>query len=107
VENAGLVFVPTPALAECTTGDGARDAEVNRVLGVLSRAEGALVAPAENTARRAGALRFAAGSDDGIDALVAAEAWGDGKTPCVLLTSDADDMAVLLSEAAHVTVRCP
>jgi hypothetical protein len=54
VEHEGNICVPTPVLVECTTGDGARDAEVNRVLGVLDRAAAVLDAPDELTARRAG-----------------------------------------------------
>jgi hypothetical protein len=105
VEGFGTIVVPTPILVESTTGDAGRDAEVNRILSVLARATGAFRAPGEDTARRAGRLRFRARSDDGIDALVAAEAAGDGKTPCVLLTSDPDDLARLLREVRHVEVR--
>jgi hypothetical protein len=104
VEHDGKLCVPTPILVECTTGDGARDAEVNRVLGILARAASALEAPDERIARRAGKLRFAAGSDDGIDALVAAAAVGDG-SPAVLLTSDPDDLGRLLESEPHVHVR--
>ena len=75
--------MPTPVLVECMTGDGARDAEVNRVLGILDRSAAAIVPPDEATARRAGALRFAAGLDDGVDALVAAAAvWAMGGRAC-------------------------
>jgi hypothetical protein len=74
VTHGGDVVVPSPVLVECTTGQAARDAEVNRVLGVLNQFGNALRAPDEATARLAGALRFSARSDDGIDALVAAEA---------------------------------
>ncbi len=102
--HGGALVVPTPILAESTTGDGARDAEVNRVLGVLSRLGGALSAPDEATARRAGALRFRARSDDGIDALVAAAAVGDG-SPCVLLTTDPSDLGKLLVNSRNVSVR--
>lgn len=104
VEHAGVITIPTPVLVESTTGDGAHDAEVNRVLGVLQRAAGVLEAPNEATARRAGHLRFIARLDDGIDALVAAAAVGDG-TPCVLLTSDPDDLSKLLIGQLQVRVR--
>jgi hypothetical protein len=96
--------VPTPVLVESTTGDGARDAEVNRILGVLERAARVLQAPDESTARRAGRLRYLARSDDGIDALVAAAAVGDG-SPAVVLTSDPDDLERMLQRDRHVTVR--
>ena len=104
VNHEGTIHVPTPVLVECTTGDGARDAEVNRVLGILERAAGVLAAPGEETARRAGKLRFQAGSDDGIDALVAAAAVGDGSL-AVLLTSDPDDLERLLVREPQVHVR--
>jgi hypothetical protein len=104
VQHEGAICVPTPILVESTTGDGARDAEVNRVLAVLERAAAALDAPGEATARMAGKLQFSAKSDDGIDALVAAAAVGDG-TRTVLLTSDPEDLERLLTRAAHVHVR--
>jgi hypothetical protein len=104
VEHEGTIQVPTPILVESTTGDGARDAEVNRVLGVLKRVAAALQSPDEITARRAGRLRFLAGSDDGIDALVAAAAVADG-SPAVVLTSDADDLRRLLGPEPQVHVR--
>lgn len=98
------MIIPTPVLVESTTGDAGRDAEINRVLSVLRDAASALVAPDETTARRGGRLRYEAGTDDGIDALVAAAAVGDG-LPCVLLTSDPHDMQRLLVNDPHVTVR--
>jgi len=63
-----------------------------------------MAAPTEETARRAGRLRFLARSDDGIDALVAAEAVGDG-SPAVVLTSDPDDLRRLLVRDPQVHVR--
>jgi PIN domain-containing protein len=104
IEHDGAICVPTPVLVESTTGDGARDAEVNRILGVLERAARVLQAPDESTARRAGRLRYLARSDDGIDALVAAAAVGDG-SPAVVLTSDPDDLERMLQRDRHVTVR--
>ncbi len=104
VEHEGVVRVPTPVLVESTTGDGARDAEVNRILGVLERAGRVLESPDETTARRAGRLRYLARTDDGIDALVAAAAVGDG-SPAVLLTSDPDDLARLLDRAPQIHIR--
>lgn len=104
IEHDGAIAVPTPVLVECTTGDGARDAEVNRVLGVLERAAAVLQAPDEVVARRAGGMRFLAKSDDGIDALVAAAAVGDG-SPAVVLTSDPDDLRCLLVRDPQVSVQ--
>ena len=104
VTNGGNVVVPTPVLAECTTGSAARDAEVNRVLGVLGRFGNAFASPDEATARLAGALRFAPRSNDGIDALVAAEAARDSR-PTVVLTSDPADLERLLVRTPHVNIR--
>jgi predicted nucleic acid-binding protein len=104
IEHDGAICVPTPILVESTTGDGARDAEVNRILGVLERAATVLQAPDEATARRAGRLRYLAKTDDGIDALVAAAAVGDG-SPAVVLTSDPDDLDRLLQNDRQVSVR--
>ena len=102
VEQGGIVELPTPVLVEVTTGD-ARDADVNRVVGVLARAGAILASPDEITARRAGALRYRTKTDDVIDALVAAAAVGDG-TPCVLLTSDPGDLGRLLADEPQVVV---
>jgi hypothetical protein len=77
---------------------------VNRVLGVLARAGGALQVADEGTARRAGRLRYEAHSDDGIDALVAAAAVGDGSA-AVVLTSDPDDLSRLLQHHPVIHVR--
>lgn len=104
IEHDGIIMVPTPVLVETTTGDPGRDAEVNRVLNVLERSSSVLRSPEEATARRAGRLRYCAGTDDGIDALVAAAAVGDG-SPCVLLTSDPVDLTRLLANEPQVTVR--
>lgn len=104
LEEGGSIRVPTPILVECTTGDGGRDAEVNRILGVLARAAAGLDAPDETMARLAGRLRYQARSDDGIDALVAAAAVADG-SPAVLLTSDPADLQRLLTKHPQVHVR--
>ena len=104
IEHDGAICVPTPVLVESTTGDGGRDAEVNRVLAVLERAAEVFQPPDESTARRAGRLRYLARSDDGIDALVAAAAVGDGSA-AVVLTTDPDDLERLLQQERHVNVR--
>ena len=106
-EHDGVIIVPTPVLVESTTGDAGRDAEINRILNVLSRATSALRSPDEATCRRAGQLRYRAGSDDGdigISALVAAAATGDG-VPCVLLTSDPVDLTRLLADDPQVAIQ--
>ena len=103
-EHDGRIEVPTPILVEATTGEAGRDAEVNRILHVLARSGGAIRAPDEATARRAGRLRYVAGTDDGIDALVASVGVGDG-SPCVLLTWDPHDLARLVANDPNVAVR--
>jgi predicted nucleic acid-binding protein len=101
--HRGSVVVPAAVLVECTSGHAGRDAEVNRVLKRVL--PGRAPAPIDAaTARRAGALRFAAHHDDGIDAIVAAEATGVEQT-CVVLTTDPDDLRALTSGFDHVMVR--
>jgi hypothetical protein len=58
IGHDGGVCRPTPVLVESATGDGARDAEVNRILGALERAARVLQAPDASTIRRAGRLRL-------------------------------------------------
>ena len=81
-----------------------RDAEINRVLNVLSALGNVMRPPLESTARLAGTLRYAARTDDGIDALVAAEAAQDKRT-AVVLTSDPADLARLLVNEKQVAIR--
>ena len=104
IEHLGDVVIPAPVLVECTTGHGPRDAEVDRIIEILRGEDAVLVDVDEDTARRAGALRYRAGIDDGIDALVAAIAVGDG-SEARLLTSDPKDLQRLLVSEPHVTVR--
>jgi hypothetical protein len=104
VTHGGEIVIPTPILVECTTGHAERDAEVNRVLGVLERFGSVLRAPDEATARRAGSLRFVTRVRDAVDALVAAEAAGTA-APSVVLTSDPDDLKRLLTSAPEVVVE--
>lgn len=104
IEHEGSVCVPTPVLVECTTGDGARDAEINRILGVLGKIGSVVQSPDERIARMAGGLRYRSRTDDGIDALVAAAALGNG-SPAVLLTSDVSDLERLLRDEPSVLVQ--
>ncbi len=84
-------------LIESTTGNGGRDAKVNRFLAGCD-----VVQLTELVARRAAALRFAARAGSAVDASVvaAAEARGGG----VVLTSDLDDLEALAAEARGVRV---
>lgn len=99
----GTLQIPTVILAESTTGDPARDAALNNLLRVLERVPYSFVPCDEITARRAGRLRHAARSDDGIDAIVAAVAVGDGSA-AILLTSDPQDMRRLLAKHPQVGI---
>ncbi len=103
VRHTGAVVVPALVLVETVTGDPRRDAEMNWVLHVLS-SKGRTSGVDEPLARLAGTLRYRAGTDDGIDALVAAEA-AHTTQPCVVLTSDPDDLNTLLADHPHVTIR--
>lgn len=96
------VVVSAVTVAELVRGV-ARDARLNRVLKATD------VRPAdEPLARRAGRLLDTAKSDTAIDALVAATALAfrdsHGSPRCVILTSDPDDFAALLSEESGVLI---
>ncbi|MGH8932080.1 MAG: PIN domain-containing protein [Egibacteraceae bacterium] len=99
----GTVVVPAPILVETITGHSGRDAETNRVLRALAR-NGRTSPVDEDLGRLAGKLRYRVGADDGIDALVAAEA-AHTKQPCVVLTSDPGDLTALLADQPQVTIR--
>lgn len=96
------VVLSAVTLAEVVRGV-ARDAGHNRVV------KAADVWPAdEPLARRAGRLLGRAGSDATIDAVVAATALAardrNGRAQCIVLTSDPDDLAALLSDEPAVRV---
>jgi hypothetical protein len=92
------VIVPTVVLAESTTGDGARDANVNRVLKDLR-----LVSLDERLARVTAALRYARSAGTGtIDAAVIATA--DAVPGTRVLTGDLADLRPLAAVAGRTTV---
>ena len=97
--TGGHVVVPTVVIAESTTGDGRRDAMVNR------RLKGAALDECdEPRARRAAALRFASRSDESIsvvDAIVAAAGERYGGT---VMTADPDDLNRLASVSGQLNV---
>ena len=93
------VVVPTVVVAESTTGDGGRDATVNRLLRgvVLDDCD-------EPRARRAAALRYAtrsAASISVVDAIVAAagEALGG-----MVLTGDPEDLGQLAGASTDLKI---
>ncbi len=94
-----MLCVSALTVAETVRGHGPRDAPVNRVLVSLDD----VASISEDTARQAGALLGAARSRATVDALVAAEAVR--QAPCVLLTTDPDDLRRLLAGHPQVRVR--
>ncbi len=88
-----VVVIPTPVLAEVHRG-GRDRAHVDRVVHKV----GALLPTSEETARRAGELLGASGSDDPVDAIVVAEALA--AVPSVIITSDPGDIRRLLQTRA-------
>ena len=90
-ERGDTVVVPMVVVAETVRGNGPRDAPVNMT---LAQFEPHLPLD-EPTARLAGALLGAAGSNATIDAIVAAEAIQ--RRPSALLTSDPVDLIRLLN----------
>lgn len=97
--NGVDVIVPTVVLAESTTGDGARDANVNRVLKELR-----LVSLDERLARATAALRYARRNPGAgtIDAAVIATA--DAIPGTRVLTGDLADLRPLAAVAGRTTV---
>ncbi len=94
------VVIPAVVIAESTTGESGRDAQVNRVISGC-RVE----ATTEQIARRAASLRFQAKRPRiTIDAIViaTAEAIGGG----AVLTEDLDDLRAL-AQFAQVRVERP
>lgn len=98
-EAAAEVSIPAVVVAETVRGSGPRDAPVNRVVGAV----GDVAVADEATARVAGALLGAAGSDATIDALVVATALERGGG--VILTGDPDDLGRLAEGHADVVVE--
>jgi hypothetical protein len=95
----GVLIVPTVVIVETTTGNGPRDAQVNRVLkkAVKDTFD-------EGLARRAAILRYRAGRGRGgtVDAIVVATAEASpGRT---VITSDPDDLRELATYADKVNV---
>jgi predicted nucleic acid-binding protein len=90
------VVVPAVVVAECVRGGG-RDASIHRLL-----AAARVPSVSKRVAVLAGYLLGRAGSSATIDALVAAEAIRGG--PCMLLTSDAGDLAALVDGRPYIRI---
>jgi predicted nucleic acid-binding protein len=99
MKQRALVVVPAVVIAETTRGTR-RDAAVNRVLNGVDR----ITPVTEAVARQAGRLLAATDRRNlTIDALVAAEATLE--SPSVIMTSDPDDLAVLIEGYPLVRIR--
>jgi len=90
------VVIPAVAVAQVLRGGG-RDAPVNHI---LRSAHVPFVGL--RLARLAGLLIGASGVEDAVDALIAAEALRG--EPCVLVTSDPDDMRRLVNDQPRVRI---
>jgi predicted nucleic acid-binding protein len=95
-DGAELV-IPTIVLAETTTGDGTRDARINRVANVC-----AIVPLDERIARAAAALRFYRPACGVADAVVVATA--DAVHGSAIMTSDPRDIRALASHRGRSRV---
>jgi predicted nucleic acid-binding protein len=91
--------VPSPVLIECLTGNGPRDAPVNRLLKTCDIVEDV----PQSVARRAATLRTRARRGSAIDALVVATAEPHGS----VLTTDLTDLRALAEHAEGVTAERP
>jgi hypothetical protein len=100
VREGYVAVIPTPVLAQVHRG-GRDRAPIDRVV----KAVAAFVPTSERIARRAGELQAKTSTSDVVDAIVAAEALAS--TPALIMTSDADDIGLLLDgepEAARVAL---
>ena len=93
------VVVPVVVIAETVRGNGPRDATINLTVGQFAPHRPL----EESTARLAGALLGAAGSNATVDAIIAAEAIQ--RRPSALLTGDPVDLALLLDGHAGVELE--
>lgn len=83
------VVIPTPVVAEVHRG-GRDRARIDRILNAVDE----IIPTSDATARVAGELQAAAGTNDPVDAIVVAEALA--AVPSVILTSDGPDIRRLL-----------
>lgn len=90
-------LVPSVVLIECLTGNGSRDAGVNRLLRTCDIVEQLPIA----VTRRAALLRAHARRGSTVDALVVATAEPGG----AVLTGDVKDLGALASHARGVSVH--
>ena len=89
--------VPTAVLVESLTGNGPRDARVNRLLQTCEISD--LDAP---VARRAAYLRTRARAGSAVDAVVVATA--EAAASDIVITGDEDDLTRLARHAHDITI---
>ena len=99
VERGWTVAIPVVVLVECLTGDSGRDANSNRFVRAVSN----LLTSEEQDARLAASLRHRCGNPSVVDALVAAAARRTSG-PCLILTTDPEDLERQASGAGNVRV---
>lgn len=90
-------LVPTVVLVESLTGNGPRDARVNRLLRTCETPALDVV-----TARRAAELRTRSRAGSAVDAIVVATAEAEGSE--VVITGDTDDVTRLAGHTNGVAV---
>ena len=95
--RAGSHVIIPPVVLTQTLRGGNRDAAVHQIL-----RQGFVTFVGSRLARRGGELLGAAGLDDAADAQIMAEALRE--TPCVLLTSDPEDMRALAGGRSDVRI---
>lgn len=89
--------VPTAVLVESLTGNGPRDARVNRLLRTCE-----IIALDTVTARRAAELRTRTRAGSAVDAIVVATAEAEASE--VVLTGDEDDITRLIRHTSSVSI---
>jgi hypothetical protein len=95
--NDGAEVVVPPAVVTQTIRGGSRDAPINRLLKTVQ-----VPAVTLSLAREAGILLASSGLSDAADAQIMAEAIRRG--PCIVLTSDPTDMALLAEGRSDIDV---
>ncbi|HEY8694004.1 MAG TPA: PIN domain-containing protein [Chloroflexota bacterium] len=96
LDEGGHIIVPPVVLTQTLRG-GTQDAAIHQV---LRQTFLSFVGP--RLARRAGELLGLAGLDDAADAQIMAEAVRNA--PCILLTSDPDDMRALAAGRTNIRI---
>jgi predicted nucleic acid-binding protein len=91
------ISVPAPVVTETTTGNGSRDANVNRVLKTC-----AVLPLDEGLARAAGALRYRRRGAGAVDAMIVA--FADVVPDSTIITGDPSDLVPLAAVRGRTAV---